>query len=735
VTSLLLVATLTATSSFAFAQGRPEARAVLIETAPIIDGRLGDPAWLDAPVFGDFVERQPTLSAVPPVKTTFKIVLDAKAIYFAIRCFDDQAGEIQARARSRDSDAIFRDDAISVKVDATLDGRTTLGFVLNPNGAKLDYRAIDDVTFGTEFDTRWEGAAAIDDEGWTAELRIPYSSLGIDASHPPARIGLNFSRDHARRNATYDWAILAPPFSPVTASRYGSMVGLGALSKVVGESSTTTLEVIPYALTGLRRVQGESTDLDDETLLNGGVDIKTKVGGVHGHVTINTDFAQVDLDNQVVNLTRFGLFQPEKRDFFLEDFEVFNFGRVQQAQMLYSRRLGLSDDGELPILAGTKVVGRASKDVRYGLLQVTTRPRDGAPWTSNTAGRVLYELGGGSNAGVMMTHRQSLDESNDRNLMLGFDATWRGREVPLVLSTFTMGSVTGAEAGEPQTATGGNGAPTDNRLASGGGASLAYKHQLVQPSINYAYYQPELRGDLGFFERTGVQRGDGGLNIEPRIDAGGLSKLEFGGTGTVLSDERATQLLDWRATGYSELYWDAGYRVGVFVTHRFETVLGPFPVGRETEITAGEYNMWVASIEASTPQAYALSAQTMLTGRDYYGGTLLEASLSTSWAPAALVRFDVGGLYDHVTFDDLPDFQSLVINGRVNFGFTKTIGLRLFGGYNLLSDVVQIQSRLRWIYAAGSDLFVVQQVNLDDDAWTPTNVSLVAKTSFRWSLL
>jgi hypothetical protein len=146
--------------------------------------------------------------------------------------------------------------------------------------------------------------------------------------------------------------------------------------------------------------------------------------------------------------------------------------------------------------------------------------------------------------------------------------------------------------------------------------------------------------------------------------------------------------------------------------------------------------MWIGTLSAATPETLAFSVAGTFTGRMYYGGTLLEGTLDSSWAPTSLVRFDVGGIYDHVTFDAPSDaFDSLVVNGRASFGFDNTIGLRLFAGYNLLGDVLQLQSRVRWIFVPGSDLIIVQQIDLDDASWRAKNVSLLAKTSFRLDLL
>lgn len=719
----------------AAADERPEATAAFAHVSPRIDGRLDDAAWQSATSHGDFVERQPTLRAKPPVRTAFRVLFDAHAIYVGVRCDDDRADTIRAVTKGRDDGNLFSDDAISIKIDPTLDRRTTIGFVLNAAGARLDYRGINESDFRTEFDALWQGAVSRDAQGWSAEFRVPYQALGIDPANPPATIGLNLSRDHARRNATYDWALLAPPFSPIAASRYGTVTGFAELSDLVRSSDLLkNWAIVPYALTGFERVVGqEEANPREQGLFNAGVDVKARVGNWRGHATVNTDFAQVDLDNQVVNLTRFGLFLPEKRDFFLGDLEVLSFGRAGEAQMLYSRRIGLSGGEAIPILTGLKVVGRPTPSLRMGLLQVTTRPEGDTPWTSHGVGRTVVELGGGSNVGLMLAHRQSLEETSDRNSMVGVDSTLVGREVPILVKSFAIGSLTGEGAPDPDSAVGGDGrGAAADRWAPGLGLDLSLRHVLFRPSLSYAYFDPNLRGDLGFFQRVGIHDARAGMAIEPRIDSGGLSRINVAASGALIGDSPAEDLLDWRATGSTTVYFDAGFVAAAFLTHRFEDVKAPFLVGRETEIPAGPYNMWVGSLSLDTPATYFVSGSTFLTARDYYGGTLLEAQASLNLAPSSLVRWSVGGLYDHVTFERLPDFESAVINSRVFFGFTPWLGLRLFTGYNLLGDVLQLQSRLRWIYVPGSDVFIVTQVDLDDDGWRPRATSIIAKTTIRF---
>ena len=432
-----------------------EVRAVRRQGEVRVDGRLDEGAWEKAEAVEDLVERKPRLRGVPGERTVMLILVDRDALYIGVRCYDRSPNEVRARTLTRDSFAVFSDDAVSVKIDAGHDHRTTLGFVLNPAGARLDYRGLDESSFKSEFDAVWEGAAARTAEGWSAEIRIPFSELGLSKAELPERIGFNLTRDHNRSNATYDWSLSPPPYGPIAASRYGHLVGLDAgrgaqESATPGEAkgSGSSWAVAPYLLGGFERSRPEAdAEPENDLLADAGLDAEIRYGARgRAQLTVNTDFAQVDLDDQVVNLGRFSLFLPEKRDFFLEDAEAFSFGRPESAQAFHSRRIGLDRRSTVPILAGAKIVDRPAPGLQLGVLDVVTRPAGDLPWTSHLVSRGQLQLGDGSHAGAVVTHRQSLDHGGDRNLVAGFDGALRGTRSPLLVEAFALVSHTAEES-------------------------------------------------------------------------------------------------------------------------------------------------------------------------------------------------------------------------------------------------------------------------------------------------
>jgi hypothetical protein len=707
------------------ASAQRSARVVPAAGPVVIDGRLDEAAWDAAPSFDAFVERKPSLRGEPPVRTSFRVLTDGSSLIFGVRSDDPEPGGVTARVLARDTFDIFNDDAIGIKLDPTLDRRTTIGFALNAAGGRMDYRGLDEQRWQLEFDPLWEGAVTVDAGGFSAELRIPLTSLGLDPDSPPERIGLNLSRDHSRRNATYDWALMAPPYSPIAASLYGELTGVAEAVREARGSAPAADEspvaVVPYMLTGFRRSSGEGAP-DTEPVLDTGFDVAARLGaGFTGLLTVHTDFAQVDLDDRVVNLTRFDLFLPEKRDFFLRDADLFAFGLPGEAQLFHSRRIGLHQGMEVPVAGGAKVTGKSDGGLRVGALDVITQPDEGQPWLASGVLRAQQVFDGGSYVGAMLTHRQSLEGDAATNLGVGLDASWRGSKTPWLVEGFSVLTVDAPDGF-------GDGSLTDG-AASG---LVSYRGELVRPSLRWSFIGEELRPLLGFFRRTGIHQGTAGLIVEPRIGAGGLEKITFDlSGGAVLGEDGG--LLDWSGVTTTTLTWDAGWTLGATVSRTSDTVAEPFTVGRGTTIEPGDYDSWRYGVLAGTPTTLPVSGTLTVTHGDWFGGALTSVAAGLSARPVALVRLEVATGADLARFEDAArDFDSLVVNSRVAFGFLPELGLDVTSGWSALADQVVLQSRLRWTWSLGSDLFVVYQANVRDDDGRLPFQSLLVKLTSRW---
>lgn len=723
---------------------QPVATASMTAATLKIDGRLDEAAWREAKKFGDFVERKPRLRARPTERTWFAILYDGAYLYIGVFCGQRDSRLIRARTTARDSRSLFSDDAISIKIDAMMDRRTTTGFVMNPAGARLDYRGINESQMRREFDTRWFGAAAKVPGGWAAEFRIPWASLGIDPADPPAAIGLNLSRDHAVRNATYDWALMPPPFSPISASLYGKVVGFERLIHLPREATSTTssdtsFRVVPWVLaagewTSQGSANATAAGAGFDSSFNGGVDARLRLGGhVRAQVTVNTDFAQANVDDQVINLSRFSLFMPEKREFFLRDIEVFTFGRSGSTQLFHSRRIGLNAGQPIPIFLGLKAVAEPLPSFRFGLLDVVTRSvkEVGLPWTNHSVARGQWQAGDGSNIGLMWTHRQSLDKVGDHNSVLGVDGAFRGAGTPLLIEGFTVLGRNGAAVGGATADVGAVSSDSleEQRVRAGSSVRVRWRGAVVRPEASYSWFDNDFRADLGFYRRVGVHTGQSSLAVEPRIGAYGLEKLNVMAWLNGVADRE--ELLDRSAGGEVSLFWNSGFVVGARAEQTQVTVQEAFTVGRNSLIPPNRYQLSRLDISLGTPWVRTVAMKADFQLRDYFGGTMARNSGTFVVRPGGLLRLEAGWILSRVTFpDDRPDFLAAVINGRAAVGFSPDLNMDIFVGWNRLEQRIPVNVRLRWTWRRGSDVFVVWQgAHEGGQGWTHR---LLAK--WTWSL-
>ncbi len=358
------------------ARETPVVQAARTSAPPRIDGRLDDLVWHQAPTMADFFQREPVEGAQPTEQTQVRILFDDDHLYFALRCFDSQADRLVANQMRRDAD-LNENDNIQIILDPYNDRRGGFYFSTNPLGARQDLLLADEGrTRNQAWDSVWQSRTSIDSLGWSAEVAIPFDQVRYPDSDQ-AVWGINIGRAIRRKNE--EVFLVPPPQSYGLRGRYRTsrlavLTGLGQLQ------SRPPLAVVPFLLSGTRRdfTADGSTEYD----LDPGLDFKY---GLTPSLTLDlsyrTDFAQVEADQEQINLTRFSLFFPEKRDFFLEGAGIFALGERVERQdlggrpptlLFYSRRIGIEEEHNLPVLAGGKLTGRAGP-YQIGALRMTTQ--------------------------------------------------------------------------------------------------------------------------------------------------------------------------------------------------------------------------------------------------------------------------------------------------------------------------------------------------------------------------
>lgn len=374
------------------------------DVPPVIDGRLDEPAWAGAPAATDFIVREPTYGAVSAQRTEVRVLYDGRAIYIGARMFDASPDSIVAQLARRDSNV--HSDWFYLGIDSYFDRRTAFVFATNPRGVKADILLYDDRHDNISWDAVWEVATQVDSLGWTAEFRIPLSQLRfVRNGGAERRWGLQFRRDIARSGEVSMW-------SPVPADASGEVSLFGDLNGLRGLDPPRNLEVLPYVVTQATRSPGVRADpfwRRVQPEMNVGGDVKVGItSNLTVNATLNPDFGQVEADPSVVNLSAFETFLTEKRPFFVEGSNIFDFGIAigdGSEGLFYSRRIGRSPQGGVPsaaahsdvpaattILGAAKLSGRTRRGWSIGLLDAVTAPEHGRYVTDDgTRGEALVE--------------------------------------------------------------------------------------------------------------------------------------------------------------------------------------------------------------------------------------------------------------------------------------------------------------------------------------------------------
>ena len=389
------------------AQAPPSAAAARVTGTIRIDGVLDEEAWRQATPIGPLTQADPEEGAKAAEETEVRVLFTESTLYFGIVCHDRTPRTIVSTQLTRDGD-LDSDDSVLIAIDPFLDHRNGFFFQVNPAGARVDGQiANNSEDTNRDWDGIWEAAARITPDGWVTEIAIPFKTLRFKPGQ--TTWGLNVERRIKRRNETDRWAGARRDVWTANLSEAGRLEGLEGIHQGRG------LDIRPYVSGGEQNSDGKFT---------GGVDVfKNLTPNMNASVTVNTDFAETEVDARQINLTRFPLFFPEKRAFFLEGAGVFDVAGTNEESVLpfFSRRIGLLGGQEVPILAGAKIVGRQS-DYNIGVLDAHTRALDGNAATAQNllAARVSRNVFRQSWIGAIVTNGNPTGAGG--NTLVGVDA-------------------------------------------------------------------------------------------------------------------------------------------------------------------------------------------------------------------------------------------------------------------------------------------------------------------------
>lgn len=675
---------------------RPSATATRA-TGPIrIDGVLDEATWGAAQVIDRFYQQKPFTGLPASELTEVRILFDDDNLYIGAELHDEPGYVPIIPTLKRDPNT--RDgDVFGITLDPFMDGRTVFSFLFNPGGAVRDIQTADD---GRINNSAWDAAfdlrTRVHDSGWTVEFAIPWSQLRFDATQDDQVWGMNLLRRIRRKNEDATWAPMDRQWQLYVTSRAGTLHGLDGLRP------RRNLSIKPFALT-----MDPSGELQAGATQNfdAGLDLKYGITpSMTLDVTVNTDFSQVEVDQQQVNLTRFSLFFPEKREFFLENAGIFQFGDQgsfttrtgatnRDFTLFHSRRIGLTPSGTpLPILGGGRVTGTAGP-VTLGVLNMQTR-RDGAFDSENfTVARVRTNPATGLTLGGIFVNRTATQGGSGDNQSYGIDADMQAFNGYLLVQSYVA-----ATQGTAQ-----DGTPVERQFA--GRFSVGWRDPFWEVFALYRQLDDDFDPAVGFVRRRGVKHGYGTVGIRPRVDWPGLLQLNpyveshhFTDIGGTLE----TRLI----TGGLDLNFTDGGVARLSVTDRFERVDDPFSV-RSAQVSAGDYDFVEASGSYQTSGARRISGRVNVSGGGYFGGDRVSVGGNVLGRIGHSVLLQLSANHNSIDLPDQAPTTADVYGANLDVFFSTRLMISAFVQLNDASQEFVTNLRFRWIHAPLSDLYVV----------------------------
>ncbi|MFG0329304.1 MAG: DUF5916 domain-containing protein [Phycisphaerales bacterium] len=671
---------------------RPEVVMIRTDAPPEIDGRLDDPAWDAAAVLDDFTQVTPVEGAAPSERTEVRLLYDRDFLYVGVRAFDAEPSKIIAKQMLRDGDQ-DSDDHILFGVDPFLDRRNGFFFQVNPNGARLDGLIEDNRNIREDWDGIWYAKSRVDDTGWTAEIAIPFKTINFDPNAPAW--GFNFERFIRRRNEIVRWTAASPNKSLRTVADFGNLEGIEEIDQGLG------LDFKPFIVGTYQLENNEGRD--EEFELEPGFDLFWKITpSLTAALTVNTDFAETEVDERRVNLTRFPLFFPEKRDFFLQDAYVFNFGGIRRTPLpFFSRRIGIGPGGqEVPIDVGVKLTGNADR-WNIGVLSVMTEAAAGVEEKNLSVGRVAYQIGDESTVGAIFTSGDP--RTNGDNNLVGLDLNLRD-------SNFDGSNALEGHAWLQS---------TDSSDADGGrefawGGSILYPNDRVNWDLFFAQIDEGYNPALGFVSRRGIREYGGSYRYRWRPEDSWMRRFDLGSRFflvTTLDNEIET--LSITAPGV-EFENNAGDEFEIDPEFNREQLFEPFEIADGVIIPVGVYDFARLETSMRTSSGRPFGVGVGVEFGDFFTGSRTDYEAELEWRASEHFFASAGYEMNDI---DLPqgDFITRIIRGRVNVMFTPDLSWNTIAQYDNVSESFGVNSRVRWEIEPGNELFVVVNSGFDVD--------------------
>jgi hypothetical protein len=714
-----IAASVVAASAWLLATGAP-AQVIdvqRVERPPVIDGVLDDLVWQRAPDIARLTQVEPIEGAEPTERTELWIARDDEAIYVAIHAYDRDPSALLAKQMPQD---VFQssDDRINLLFDPFGTEQQGYFFQINPLGTRREALSGGTTDFRDAWDTIWYGDARIDDSGWTCELRIPFQSLSLD---PDSDVwGFEIERVIRRRNEKNRWANISQNHFVAEPGNIGTLRGMRGVD---GRG-------IDFKPTLVGTYERDRIKSDSDRLGHPGIDIFWRpTSRLTAALTLNTDFSDAPVDDRQTNLTRFPLFFPETRDFFLRDASIFGFGDLNGNGMpFFSRNIGIVNDRTVNLDGGLKLTGRAGR-FEFGALHTQMGHESGVDAQRLTVARVRANILEESRVGVIFTEGDPTGEQSN-NLV--------GADLSLRTSRFRGDEIVFADFWFQRTQSSG----TSGREAAFG-AKLSYPNDRINSSLGFTEIQENFNPRLGFTNRVGIRQYDADFRYRTR-PAGAIRRIDHQVTTRLVTDrdnEMRSRIITLHLIEIANQLED---RIRLTYILNEERPLSGFFVHPDAFIPAGEHSFDQMQITLESAGSRAVSGKLEFTWGDFYTGRLqktlavLELRPSEYFFAAFEWEQSDGRLPEQlVSIEGVPvrvpgDFTLRLLRARINVNFSTKLSWVSVLQYDNLSDTMGLNSRLRWEIEPGREVSFVVNQNWDagPDTIAPTKMELTAKVAW-----
>ncbi len=697
-------------------------------SAPIIDGYLSKNEWKNAALISNFTQKEPSEGAPVSEPTIVLITYDDQNIYFGIRCFDKEPHKIVANEMRRDSD-LSNNDYVEIIIDTFFDQRNAYYFATNSLGARLDSEIkTEGAHINWDWDGIWHSAARKDQMGWTVEVAIPFKTLRFREGEN-ITWGINFGRYIPRKREEAYWSPISRDddfnnYGKFKISKFGVLKGLNFAPK------DKRLQIKPYAIGGMEKHFTPSVSSDQ--LADAGLDVKVHLtSNIVSDLTVNTDFAQVEADVEQVNLSRFNLFFPEKRDFFLEGLDIFNVGEEVYGEpftlLFFSRQIGLHTDPatfesrEVPIIGGIKTTGKAGA-YELGVLDVLTdglsQPNpDSVGKTNYLAARLKRDIFKRSYLGVMALSKDAV-AGGPYNRTFAADALF-SFDNNFTLSGYFAKTLTPGLRGNDY----------NGYLDLSWGTDKVYAHgAFTDIGRNF---NPE----MGFLQWRDIRKYFLEIYLSPRPNFWSIRQSHFSYSLEYITNH--SNQLQYRTInlGLLNIFKNEAYLSFGFINY-YDNIPAPGFFLGPAFIPGGIYKYNIGSAMFSSDHSRKFSGSLQVGGGTFYDGTFIGVRAENFWKPTSKLRFDLNWVWNRV---ETPfangEFTTSILGARINYSFSTNLFTKAYLQWNDFDKRIISNFLIRFIYAPGSDFYLVYNEELDTVSRLKTsNRTLLAKLTFLLNL-